>query len=112
MSAAPSERPARRQVNRRAFLRTIGASAAGVVAATAGDQARSTAAQTDGRAEGQGTPAGRFGRMFPQLPPFAANSPALQAALMDIGKPGGILDARDDLSKGAALLITDLSLSQ
>jgi len=110
MSAASSEHAPRAQVNRRAFLRTVGASAAGVVAATAGNPVRPIAAQTEGRGEGQGTPAGRFGRMFPQLRPFAANSPALQAALMDLGKPGGILDAKDDLSKGPVLLITDLSL--
>jgi Animal haem peroxidase len=30
---------------------------------------------------------------------------------MDIGKPGGILDAKDDLSQGPVLLITDPSLS-
>src|SRR5262249_49395394 len=56
-------------------------------------------------------PPGRFGRIFPQLPPFATASPALQAALLDIGKPGSILDAKDDLSKGPILLITDLTLS-
>jgi hypothetical protein len=42
----------------------------------------------------------RFGRLFPRLPPFAEASPALAAALMELGKPRGIMDARDDL--GAA----------
>src|SRR5437764_502517 len=36
---------------------------------------------------------------------------ASQAALRDIGKPGGILDAKDPLDKGPVLLITDPSLS-
>ncbi len=52
-----------------------------------------------------------FGRIFPNLPPFAAATDAARAALADLGKPGGLLDANDDLSKGPMLLITDLSLS-
>jgi heme peroxidase len=54
----------------------------------------------------------RFGRMFPDLEPFATPSARLTSALMDIGRPGGILDADDDLSKGPVLLITDPSLSE
>jgi hypothetical protein len=54
----------------------------------------------------------RFGRIFPQLPPFAESSSKLEAALLEIGKPGGILDAKDDLAKGPVLLITDLTLSK
>jgi Animal haem peroxidase len=52
-----------------------------------------------------------FGRIFPNLPPFAAATDAVRTALADLGKPGGLLDANDDLSKGPMLLITDLSLS-
>ena len=48
-----------------------------------------------------------FGRIFDGMPPFASPSPALQAALLDIGRPGGILDAADDLSAGPKNLITD-----
>ncbi|MFN0070357.1 MAG: peroxidase family protein, partial [Chloroflexota bacterium] len=57
-------------------------------------------------------PPGRFGRIFSQLPPFATASPAMRTALIDIGKAGGILDAKDDLSKGPVLLITDPNLSK
>ena len=58
----------------------------------------------------------RFGRMFPNLDPFfRENTPALQAALRDIGKPGGILDARDELGDGdeaaASALIVNPALS-
>jgi hypothetical protein len=58
----------------------------------------------------------RFGRMFPTLPPFDAHigprrRDALTAALRDIGRPGGMLDARDDLSKGPVALIVDPTLS-
>ncbi|MBU3079515.1 peroxidase family protein [Sphingomonas quercus] len=53
---------------------------------------------------------GRFGRMFGELPPFAADTPDVRASLIEIGKPGGIMDAKDDLSKGPQKLITDPSL--
>jgi len=49
--------------------------------------------------------------MFPGLPPFATPGAALTEALMDIGRPGGILDAKDDLSAGPVRLITDPALS-
>lgn len=54
----------------------------------------------------------RFGRMFPDLPPFALASTQLEAALIEIGKPGGILDAKDNLKAGPIELITDLKLSK
>jgi Animal haem peroxidase len=58
----------------------------------------------------------RFGRMFPNLDPFFnENSSRLRAALQDIGKVGGILDARDQLGDGgeaaAVALIADPNLS-
>jgi len=58
----------------------------------------------------------RFGRMFPELPSFdshitADNRDAFTAALRDIGRPGGMLDAHDDLSKGPVALIADPGLS-
>jgi Animal haem peroxidase len=53
----------------------------------------------------------RFGRIFPQLPPFAESSSKLESALLEIGKPGGILDAKDALDRGPVDLIVDLSLS-
>ncbi len=49
---------------------------------------------------------GRFGRMFPTLPPFAADTPTIRQALVEIGQPGGIMDAQDDLSDPITL-ITD-----
>jgi len=53
----------------------------------------------------------RFGRMFTRLPPFAEPSPELEAALLDIGKAGGILDAKDALERGPVDLIVDPLLS-
>src|SRR5262249_49649868 len=111
MARTGTHPPGRPRLTRRAFLRTVGAGAAGAAAAAAGGCPFSGAAYAQGPDAAPPLP-GRFGRIFPQLPPFATASPALQAALLDIGKPGGILDAKDDLSKGPALLITDLTLSQ
>jgi heme peroxidase len=53
----------------------------------------------------------RFGRMFPELPPFAESSSDLEAALLEIGKRGGILDAHDALDRPPIDLIVDLTLS-
>ena len=94
MGHAAAYRPTRRE-----FLYGVGAGA--LVAGTSGiipAFARSDASN-------------RFTRLFPQLPPFAESSPALIAALLDIGKPGGIMDANDNLAAGPILLITDPSLS-
>jgi hypothetical protein len=72
---------------------------------------------THGQADaGQPTPrstfydTGRFGRLFPSLPPFAADTPSLRDALAELGAPGGPMDARDDLTDPVAL-ITDPSKS-
>ncbi len=54
----------------------------------------------------------RFGRIFPELPPFANAGPALEEALRDIGKPGGMLDAKDNLAAGPVDLIVDPTLSE
>jgi hypothetical protein len=58
----------------------------------------------------------RFGRMFPDLDPFFRdNGPKLQAAMRDIGKVGGLLDAQDELGDGgkaaAIALIVNPALS-
>jgi hypothetical protein len=49
--------------------------------------------------------------MFPRLPAFAEPSQELEAALLDIGKAGGILDAKDALERGPVDLIVDPALS-
>jgi hypothetical protein len=54
---------------------------------------------------------GRFGRMFPGLPPFAPANDAIRAALIELGKPDGLLDAHDDLTAGPAALIVEPALS-
>jgi hypothetical protein len=49
---------------------------------------------------------GRFGRLFPTLPPFAEDTTAIRDALTELGAAGGPMDPGDDLSDPVAL-ITD-----
>lgn len=49
---------------------------------------------------------GRFGRLFPTLPPFAADTPLIRDALTELGAPNGPMDAQDDLTDPITL-ITD-----
>jgi hypothetical protein len=51
----------------------------------------------------------QFDRMF-NLPPAHQPTPKDRAALLELGKPGGLLDAKDDLTRTPAELITDPAL--
>jgi hypothetical protein len=53
---------------------------------------------------------GTFGRMF-RLPPFAPPTNAVRGALSELGKAGGIMDAKDDLAAGPVALIIDPKLN-
>src|SRR6266508_3072932 len=100
----------RRRYSRRGFLKRAGAGAGAVALSGtvgAGTAPRAAAARS-GTVETKPT---TFGRMFRNLRPFAAATDEVKEALADLGKPGGQLDAADDLGKGPILLITDLSLS-
>ena len=52
-----------------------------------------------------------FGRMF-RLPPFAPPTNAVRQALSELGKAGGIMDARDDQSAGPIRLIDEEELNK
>ncbi|MEO6801689.1 MAG: heme peroxidase family protein [Granulicella sp.] len=54
---------------------------------------------------------GRFGRLFGTLPAFATDTPQIREALLHVGKPGGIMDAKDNMAAGPMNLITDPTLS-
>ena len=70
------------------------------------------AAMGNGNSGGGNTPAPqRFTRLFPNLEPFAEDSVALQEALLELGKKGGIMDAKDPLEVGPIRLITEPELS-
>ena len=49
---------------------------------------------------------GRFGQLFPTLPPFAADTPLVRDALTELGAKGGPMDAGDDLSDPITLVAT------
>jgi hypothetical protein len=95
-------------VSRRGFLRR---SAMGAGAAAIGGTGTVWTGLTAAAFGESASAASNFGRMFPSLPPFATASDALARALIDIGKPGGILDARDNLAAGPVQLIVDPALS-
>jgi hypothetical protein len=48
-----------------------------------------------------------FGRIFPNLPPFAEANDTVRAALIEVGQQDGILDGQDDLAAGPKALIVD-----
>ncbi len=58
----------------------------------------------------QGFAPDRFTRMF-DLPPFARPSREFREALVEIGRPGGMMDAADPLEVGPIRLITEPELS-
>jgi hypothetical protein len=105
--------------SRRWFLKSLGLGAA--VAVGSGPAGLLTkdvlAGPTVGTTDGLTGSSANFGRIFPNLPPFfnalhpSGATDQLQAALVDIGKPGGLLDANDQLSAGPIALITDPSVN-
>ena len=95
----------RHDPHRRNFLKLIGVNAAAAWAA--GQWSRTLARAA---APVDQTIAENFGRMF-RLPPFAPPTDAVRAALSELGKAGGIMDAKDDLSAGPVKLITEDSLN-
>ena len=93
------------RLSRRRFLGAMGASAGAVALDATG------AIASPGRPPSSSpASADHFGRIF-RLPPFAPESPQVEAALRELGKPGGLLDAADPLAAGPKALIVDLSLS-
>jgi hypothetical protein len=54
---------------------------------------------------------GRFGRLFPTLPPFASDTPLIRDALAELGSVKGLMDADDDVSDPITL-ITDPAKSR
>ena len=108
-----------RRPSRRDFLKELGATGAGLVAgsisagtglATSPAEAAAPALRPGRRPhDHRGAPASgvEFGRIFPDLRPFAEANDTVRAALLEVGKPGGILDAGDQLSAGPKALIVD-----
>jgi len=105
-SPSPEQPPTRSRLSRRHFIKGVGAGTAG--AAVALSPAAIGGVLSPAQAA---TPADRFGRIFPGQPSFAPANNQVRAALTDIGKRGGLLDARDNLAAGPVQLIVDPNLS-
>ncbi len=108
----------KRGPSRREFLKGVGAAGAGLVAGSVGAAATGASAAEAAPSPlsprryapgARGVPASSvdFGRMFPGLPPFADASDTVRAALLEVGRQGGIVDAQDDLTAGPKALIVD-----
>ena len=96
-----------RTYSRRRFLSTVGVGAGAVAL----DPGSVVAAPRRTHAHGQSfLRPENFGRIF-RLRPFAEQTPKVEAALRELGRPGGLLDAADQLSAGPQALIVDPSLS-
>jgi hypothetical protein len=93
------------QLSRRRLFAGVGAGTAGAIALGA----------TGGPAQAQGpageAPPDRFGRLFPNLPAGLPATDAVRNALIQMGAPGGLMDANDDLAAGPVELIIDPDLS-
>jgi hypothetical protein len=96
------------RLSRRRFLGAMGASA-GAAALNPGGAAATPARAPAAHGQGFLRPE-HVGRIF-RLPPFAQPSPKVETALRELGRPGGLLDAKDALAAGSKQLIVDLSLS-
>ena len=106
-----------RRHSRRRLLGNVAAGAGRAVALRIG---LLLAVEADSSGSGLPSFPGSFGRMFPTLAPFALPTDAMRAALLDIGRPGSVMDAMDALaptnpldanSGGPVALITNLALS-
>jgi hypothetical protein len=91
-------------VTRRGFLARVAAGAAGAALLPLESFAQHLERQR------VATRSDRFSRMF-DLPSFAEPTPRIQAALMELGAPGGLMDAKDPLHEGPIRLITNPELS-
>ncbi len=92
-------------VSRRGFLTGLGVGAAGAAGAVV---LPTDAAAIETR---PATRPDRFSRLFNNLRPFAEASDEVTRALMDLGAPGGLMDAKDPLEVGPVRLITEPLLS-
>jgi len=98
------------QLGRRRFLGGLGAGAAGVAGTLFLNDVEAIASTVEGPVI-TAAPDPRFSRMF-SLPAFAdPRSAAVREAMIELGKPGGLMDAKDPLHEGPVRLITNPELS-
>src|SRR5215469_436035 len=99
-------------VSRRRLLAGAGAAGAGLAAASAGvlpglGSAAQASVSSVSALDSVPPSSMLFGRIFPKLPAFAAATDSVRAALSEVGMPGGIMDAGDELAAGPKALILD-----
>ena len=92
--------------SRRQFLTKMGVGGAVAAVGPVAVAAPAVARNNGGTPQRQ-----RFIRLFPRLDPFAEDSPALTEALLELGRVGGIMDAKDPLEVGPIRLILEPGLS-
>jgi hypothetical protein len=102
------------RLSRRRLL-GAGAGAAALGAATVATSTAALAGLVEQEAAALATSPGFFGRMFPNLPPFATTQqPTFQRvidAIRDVGEFGHFMDAKDALGAGPVALIVDPALN-
>ena len=108
MTAVDDSEP-RASYSRGRFLARLGLGAAAVAGGSALGPAGAHAGMSASSAGLVNTSS--FTRLFPELATFANQSPKVEAALIELGRPGGLLDAADPLSAGPVELITNPALS-
>jgi hypothetical protein len=97
-------------LSRRRLLAAGGVGAAGAAGALTLGNVEALAAEVEGPVT-LAAPDPRFSRMF-NLPAFAnPSSAAVRAAMTELGRPGGLMDARDPLQEGPVRLVTNPELS-
>jgi hypothetical protein len=99
-----------RRYSRRAFIGRAGASA-GAVALGGGITSAVVRPVHAASSQFATTDPQHFGRLFPNLEPFAPATPGVTRSLLALGAPGGLLDAQDQLSAGPVALIANPLLS-
>jgi hypothetical protein len=99
-----------RGLGRRRFLTGVGAGLVGAAGGLILGDVEALAEEVEGPIV-TAAPDPRFSRMF-QLPSFVdPRSAAVRNAMTEIGRPGGIMDARDPLQEGPIRLVTNPELS-
>jgi len=97
--------------SRRGFLKRAGAGAGAVAMAGGVGAAVGAPRAVAARSGAVATAPTTFGRLFPDLPPFAADTDSVKSALRSLGAKGGLLDAQDNIGAGPIALITDPALN-